>query len=112
MTSTPYLTVVRDRVEDQADDYAGPDTPAANPSYQGRAETCARSADQLAGRAEHAARRTADVLDALQAGDVLRATRYAIDLRSGLRTMAGLLGELHTDLDEMGATTITKDDLR
>ncbi|MBN9759861.1 hypothetical protein Ae406Ps2_6341c [Pseudonocardia sp. Ae406_Ps2] len=112
MTSTPYLTIVRDRVEDQADDYAGPDTPAANPSYQDWAETCARRADQLAGRAEQAARRTADLLDALQAGDVLLATRYAIDLRSGLRTTAGLLGELHTDLDEMGATTITKDDLR
>lgn len=85
MTSTPYLIVVRDRVEDRADDYAGPDTPAANPSYQDRAETCARSADQLAGRAEHAARRTDDVLDALQAGDVLRATRYAIRTRAEKR---------------------------
>lgn len=107
MTSTPHLTLVRDRadvVEGQDDEHAGPDGTAANPSYQDRAETCARHADELADLIEQVVDRMDDLMDAVQDGEVVSALRIVFHVRAALRPIAMSFGELHTELDEMSAS--------
>lgn len=65
-------------------------------------DRAARHADELAAIAERAARQSVRLFDALSAGRSLTAVQVAGYQHQALRVLASSLGELHTELDELG----------